>query len=44
MMPSPIKNKNMDKLRRIMIVDDEQDVTFLFKIILEGMHQDLSFC
>jgi CheY-like chemotaxis protein len=41
--PSPIKNKNMDKLRRIMIVDDEQDVTFLFKIILEGMHQDLSF-
>ncbi len=44
MMPSLIKNKNMDKLRRIMIVDDEQDVTFLFKIILEGMHQDLSFC
>jgi DNA-binding response OmpR family regulator len=32
----------MDKLRRIMIVDDEQDVTFLFKIILEGIHQELS--
>ncbi len=43
-MTSPIKNKNMDKLRRIMIVDDEQDVTFLFKIILEGMNQELSFC
>jgi DNA-binding response OmpR family regulator len=42
MMTSPIKNKNMDKLRRIMIVDDEQDVTFLFKIILEGIHQELS--
>jgi DNA-binding response OmpR family regulator len=41
-MTSPIKNKNMDKLRRIMIVDDEQDVTFLFKIILEGIHQELS--
>lgn len=41
---SPIKNKNMDKLRKIMIVDDEQDVTFLFKIILEGMNQELSFC
>ncbi|MGH9985819.1 MAG: response regulator [Nitrososphaeraceae archaeon] len=44
MMTSPIKNKIMDKLRRIMIVDDEQDVTFLFKIILEGIHQELSFC
>jgi DNA-binding response OmpR family regulator len=41
-MTSPIKNKNMDKLRRIMIVDDEEDVTFLFKIILEGIHQELS--
>jgi len=37
---SPIKNKNMGKLRRIMIVDDEQDVTFLFKLILEGMDRD----
>ncbi|MGI0042868.1 MAG: response regulator, partial [Nitrososphaeraceae archaeon] len=43
-MTSPIKKKNMDKLRRIMIVDDEHDVTFLFKIILEGMNQELSFC
>lgn len=41
-MTSQIKNKNMDKLRRIMIVDDEQDVTFLFKIILEGIHQEPS--
>ena len=44
MMTSLNKNRNIDKLRRIMIVDDEQDVTFLFKIILEGIHQDLSFC
>jgi CheY-like chemotaxis protein len=43
-MTSPIKKKNMDKLRRIIIVDDEHDVTFLFKIILEGMNQELSFC
>lgn len=43
-MTSPIKKKNMDKLKRIMIVDDEQDVTFLFKIILESPHQELSFC
>ncbi len=34
------KNKDTGKLRRIMIVDDEQDVTFLFKIILEDMHRD----
>jgi CheY-like chemotaxis protein len=34
------KNKAMDKLRRIMIVDDEEDVTFLFKLILEDMHRD----
>jgi CheY-like chemotaxis protein len=34
------KNKVMGKLRRIMIVDDEEDVTFLFKIILEDMHRD----
>jgi CheY-like chemotaxis protein len=40
---SPIKNKNMGKLRRIMIVDDEQDVTFLFKLILEGAHRDATF-
>ena len=26
-----------------MIVNDEQDVTFLFKIILEGMHHDPAF-
>jgi hypothetical protein len=32
----PIKNKNLGKLKRIMIVDDEEDVTFLFKVILEG--------
>ena len=30
----------LSKLRRIMIVDDEEDVTFLFKIILEDMHRD----
>jgi len=34
------KNKVMGKLRRILIVDDEEDVTFLFKIILEDMHRD----
>ena len=45
MMPkSNQETRIWDKLRRIMIVDDEQDVTFLFKIILEGMHQDLSYC
>jgi CheY-like chemotaxis protein len=37
---SAIKNKAMGKLRRIMIVDDEEDVTFLFKILLEDMHRD----
>jgi CheY-like chemotaxis protein len=40
---SPIKNKDLGKLRRIMIVDDERDVTFLFKIILESMHHDATF-
>ena len=40
---SPTKNKNIGKLRRIMIVDDEQDVTFLFKIILEDVHHDPTF-
>jgi CheY-like chemotaxis protein len=40
---SSIKNKNIGKLRRIMIVDDEQDVTFLFKIILEDVHHDPTF-
>ncbi len=39
----PIKNKDLGKLRRIMVVDDERDVTFLFKIILEGMHHDPTF-
>ena len=39
----PIKNKDIGKLRRIMVVDDEQDVTFLFKIILEGMYRDPTF-
>jgi CheY-like chemotaxis protein len=34
---TPIKRTNKDKARRIMIVDDEQDVTFLFKIILESV-------
>lgn len=33
MLNGPIKNKDVDKSRRIMLVDDEQDVTFLFKII-----------
>ncbi|MGH9975600.1 MAG: response regulator [Nitrososphaeraceae archaeon] len=42
-MNGPMKNKNMRKLRRIMIVDDEQDVTFLFKIILEDLHRDPTF-
>lgn len=37
------KNKKIGKLRRIMIVDDEQDVTFLFKIILEDVHHDPTF-
>src|SRR5262245_29636329 len=40
---SPIKNEDLRKLRRIMIVDDERDVTFLFKIILEDMHHDATF-
>ena len=40
---SPIKNKDLGKLKRIMIVDDERDVTFLFKIILEDMHHDATF-
>lgn len=40
---SPIKNKDLGKLRRIMVVDDERDVTFLFKIILEGKHHDPTF-
>ncbi|MGE5662594.1 MAG: response regulator, partial [Ignavibacteriales bacterium] len=40
---SPIKNKDLGKLRRIMIVDDERDVTFLFKIILESMYHDATF-
>ncbi len=39
----PIKNRDLGKLRRIMVVDDERDVTFLFKIILEGMHHDATF-
>lgn len=39
----PTKNKNIGKQRRIMIVDDEQDVTFLFKIILEDVHHDPTF-
>ena len=32
-MTSPIKKKNMDKLKRIMIVDDEQDVMFAREIL-----------
>lgn len=40
---SQIKNRNRDKTRRIMIVDDEQDVTFLFKIILESTQEDGSY-
>ena len=40
---NPIKNKDIGRMRRIMVVDDEQDVTFLFKIILEGVHRDLTF-
>ena len=43
MLNRPIKNKDVDKSRRIMLVDDEQDVTFLFKIILEEMRQDFPF-
>jgi CheY-like chemotaxis protein len=39
----PIKYKDLGKLRRIMIIDDERDVTFLFKLILEGMHHDPAF-
>jgi DNA-binding response OmpR family regulator len=40
---NPGRAKNMGKLRRIMIVDDEQDVTFLFKIILESAYPDPTF-
>ena len=43
MLNRSIKNKDVDKPRKIMLVDDEQDVTFLFKIILEEMRQDLPF-
>lgn len=38
-----IKNKNNEKLKRIMVVDDEYDVTFLFKLILEGGHHGVTF-
>jgi CheY-like chemotaxis protein len=34
------KRTNKDWARRIMIVDDEQDVTFLFKIVLENALED----
>lgn len=40
---NPSRAKNTGKLRRIMIVDDEQDVTFLFKIILESAYPDPNF-
>jgi CheY-like chemotaxis protein len=40
---SQIKNRNRDRARRIMIVDDEQDVTFLFKIILESTQENGSY-
>lgn len=43
MLSSQIKNRNRDKTRRIMIIDDEQDVTFLFKIILESTQEDGSY-
>lgn len=39
----PIKNKNNAKSKRIMVVDDEQDVTYLFKLILEGGHHGVTF-
>jgi CheY-like chemotaxis protein len=37
---TPFKRTNKDRARRIMIVDDEPDVTFLFKIILENTLED----
>ena len=37
------KTKDLGRLRRIMVVDDERDVTFLFKIILEDIHHDPNF-
>jgi CheY-like chemotaxis protein len=40
---SPIKNKVLGTSRRIMVVDDERDVTFLFKLILEGVHSNPTF-
>jgi CheY-like chemotaxis protein len=44
MLNSPIKNKGICRLRRVMVVDDERDVTFLFKIILEGIHGPTFSC
>lgn len=42
---NPVENKNNEgvKSKRIMIVDDEQDVTFLFKLILEGGNHGATF-
>jgi CheY-like chemotaxis protein len=40
MIPITPKRTNNDRARRIMIVDDERDVTFLFKIILENTLED----
>jgi PleD family two-component response regulator len=40
---SPSRAKNTGKLIIIMIVDDEQDFTFLFKVILESAHPDPIF-
>lgn len=37
---TPIKRTDKDRARRMMIVDDEQDVTFLFKLILENTNED----
>jgi CheY-like chemotaxis protein len=42
-MESGVNSKKNDKLKRIMVVDDERDVTLLLKLILEGGNQDVSF-
>ena len=38
-----VNNKHMDKPKRIMVIDDEEDVTLLLKLILEGENQDVTF-
>lgn len=38
-----VNSNNKDKPKRIMVIDDEEDVTLLLKLILEGGNQDVTF-